>query len=247
VWCAAAAAAAAAAGVAAAPAPEPAALVPRPSLQALAMQVAPAPQSMQVAARSVPIYRAALLSALLPGLGEYYSGHRTRALLSGTAEAAVWTSFVTFKVQEDLRDERAIEYAVAYAGATPGSNDDYYQAVGQFLRAEGPGMWNEFVRRRQRDTGETVGREYTGDDAWSWPTVERFIEYRQLRKGSLAAGDRATNALAFALVNRIVSVVSVVQAVRSDHKHAERALGLRLEPMPAASGLAWRLAVQKRF
>jgi hypothetical protein len=202
---------------------------------------------MSVGPRRVSIARAALLSALVPGLGEYYSGHRTRALVSGTAEAAVWTSYVTFKVQEDLRGDRAIEYAIAYAGATPGSDDDYFQAVGQFLRAEGPGMWNEFVRRRERDTGEILGREYFGDDAWAWPSVDRFIEYRELRKASLSAGERATNALAFAIVNRVVSVASVVQAVRSDHKRQDRALGLRLAPVLEPAGLAWRFGVERRF
>src|SRR5881628_3525722 len=45
-------------------------------------------------------YRAALLSAVLPGAGEYYIGHTSRALLMGTLEGAVWTSYITFRVQE---------------------------------------------------------------------------------------------------------------------------------------------------
>lgn len=235
------------AALAAAHAQESTELVPRASLQALEQLQPTAQQPLEVAPpRRVSIQRAALLSALLPGLGEYYSGHKTRALLSGIGEAAVWTSFATFKVQESLREDRAIEYAVAYASATPGADGDYYQAVGQFLRAEGPGQWNEFVRRRERDTGEVLGREYTGDEAWSWPSVERFIEYRELRKGSLAAGERATNALAFAIVSRVVSIASVVQAVRSDHSREDR-LGLRFEPRLEPTGIAWRLGVAQRF
>lgn len=229
------------------------ALVPRPGLYALQNPVPqdPGPAMAVSGTAAAPanrsVYRAALLSALLPGLGEYYTGHTTRAAISGTAEGAIWVSYATFKVQEDVRGERAIEYANAYAGAQPGGDEDYYKAIGQFRRAEGPGMWNEFVRRRERDTGEVVGREYTGSEAWAWTSIDRFIDYRQLRKDQLTAGDRATNALAFALVNRIVSVVSVVQAVRSDHARSERALGLRIEARPGLEASEWRVGLGGRF
>lgn len=223
-------------------------LLPRPSLQALDQPVDATAQPMPATApKQVSLARAATLSAILPGLGEYYSGHNTRALLSGMGEAAVWISYGTFKVQEDVRGDRAIEYAIAYAGGTPGADDDYYQAMGQFQRAEGPGMWNEFVRKRERDTGEIVGVEYHGEDAWAWPSIERFIEYRELRQGSLAAAERATNALAFAIVSRVVSVISVVQAVRSDQKHAEAQFGVRMAPRLEPEGIAWRVGVEQRF
>lgn len=187
-------------------------------------------ESPRVAPRRGTMYKAALLSALVPGLGEYYSGHTNRALISGTVEAGIWTSFITFKVQEDMRSDRAREYAFAFGGAQPGGDEDYFKAMSLFVRAEGPGQWNEFVRRRSRDTGEVIGREYLGDEAWAWTSIERFIEYRQLRRGMLSADDHAKNAIAFAIANRIVSIVSVVQAVRSDsHQQKEGGLGLRLE------------------
>ena len=194
------------------------------------------------------MYKAALLSALLPGLGEYYSGHTNRAIISGTAEAAIWTSYITFNVQEDMRRDGSIEYALAFAGARPGGDEDYFKAMGQFLRAEGPGQWNEFVRRRSRDTGEVVGREYTGDEAWGWTSIERFIEYRQLRRDMLSAEEHAQTAIAFAVANRIISIVSVVQAIRSDARHEkEDGLGLQLEFEGLGASPGARLGLVNRF
>jgi hypothetical protein len=149
--------------------------------------------------------------------------------VSGAAEAGLWISYATFKVQEDLRGDRAIEYAVAYAGALPSADEAYYKAVGQYMRAEGPGMWNEFVRRKQRDTGEVVGQEYTGSDAWAWTNEDRYVDYRQLRRDMLSAGDHASNMLALLIVNRVVSIASVVQAVRADHRNETERLGVRFE------------------
>jgi hypothetical protein len=190
--------------------------------------------------------KAALLSALLPGLGEAYAGHSTRAVVQMSAEAAIWISYATFQVQEDLRSDRARDFAVHYAGALANGDEEYYKAVGQALRAEGPGQWNEYVRRQERDTGEDVGREYTGQEAWAWTSDERFEDYRELRRDMLSADENATTALAFAIVNRVVSVVSVCQAVRSDHKHAEQALGFRLDSGASSRQVA-RLGIWNRF
>jgi hypothetical protein len=225
---------------------EPASLLPRPGLQALQTQAPPATgMAAPAQQRHVPIWQAALMSAALPGLGEAYTGHTNRAVMSMTAEAAIWISYATFQVQENLRGDRAREFAIHYAGAITNGDEDYYKAVGQFERAEGAGMWNEFVRRELRDTGETVGREYTGAEAWAWTSEDRFGQYRDLRRDMLTADDRAKGALAFAILNRVVSVVSVVQAVRSDHKR-EQQLGLRLESGDSPTQLA-RLGLWNRF
>ena len=236
-----------------------ASLLPRPGLQALQSSTMQAPEP-QSAMSSLPPPRelkwGLLLSAALPGAGEYYAGHMNRALAFGTVEAGIWISYATFKVQEDLRSDRAIEYAVAVAGAVPPdpgdgiADDDYFAAMAQFQRSEGQGQWNEFVRRRARDTGEVVGVEYTGDAAWAWPSEDHFVRYRDIRKSQLEAEDNATNMLAVAIVNRIASMVDVFQAMRSDAKQREElqqgfGLHLRLGHTPREP-LAC-LLLQRRF
>jgi len=108
-------------------------------------------------------------------------------------------------------------------------------------------MWNEYVRRKERDEGEEVGREYVGDEAWAWTSDQHLLQYRTLRRESLHAGDHATNALALLLVNRVISVVSVIQAVRSDHHQAAKQLGLRFEPGGTLLHPEARLGLWNRF
>jgi len=221
-------------------------MLPRASLDLLQATPPPTAAVPTAGARHpVSLKRAVLYSALLPGLGEAYSGHPYRATIQFTAEGVIWASYATFKVQENLREDRAREFAIYYAGAVANGDEAYYKAVGQYLRAEGPGMWNEYVRRRARDTGEIVGREYTGVEAWAWTSQESFGRYRTLRRDMLSAGDNATNTLAFLLLNRVVSMVSVVQAVRSDHAHAQQ-LGLRIDPGHAPFDVA-RVGLWDRF
>jgi hypothetical protein len=213
---------AAAADVAASP------LLPPARLDVLAQQTTPQEPELVIPGEPKSIYKAAFLSMLVPGLGEYYSGHPNRALVFGTMEAAIWIAYATFSVQEGLRADRAEEFAAQVAGANPSGDADYFEAVGRFPRNDGPGMWNEYVRRRARDTGEVVGPEYFGADNWAWPSDDQLARYRSMRSSMLEAEDNATNMLAVAILNRIVSTIDVVQAVRSDHKK-QRDAGLGLE------------------
>jgi len=207
-----------------------------------ALLVQSGPESTQ-APRSK--YKAALLSALVPGLGEAYAGHTNRAIAFGTAEAGIWVTYGVFKYQESLRHDRAIEFAGGAAGASLSGDDDYYKAVGRFLRSDGQGMWNEYVRRRARDTGEVIGVEYFGDDSWAWTSQENLDFYRDLRRKELSAGDNATNMFAFALLNRVLSVIDAVYIVSRDHRAFEaQGFGLKLE---AGGSTMARVMLQNRF
>jgi hypothetical protein len=122
--------------------------------------------------------------------------------------------------------------------------------MAQFLRSDGPGQWNEFVRRRERDFDEDVGVEYLGDAGWAWPSTDHFFSYRDLRRAQLEANDNATNMLAVLIVNRIASMLDVVQAMRSDAKKREKEegqLGLKLELGRTPGEPLARLMLRNRF
>lgn len=190
-------------------------------------------------------YKAGLLSALIPGLGEAYAGHKGRAIAFGTVEAGIWVTYGVYKGQENLRHDRAIEYAVGAAGANSNGNEEYYKAVARFRRSDGPGMWNEYVRRQARETGEFIGPEYTGADAWAWNSEANLVAYRELRRKELSAEESATNMFAFAILNRVLSIVDAVYIVTKDHQASEQAgFGLRIETVGPTTA---RVMLQNRF
>jgi len=149
------------------------------------------------------------------------------------------------KIPEKERGDRAVELAVAAANASPSGDVEYYKSVGRFLRSDGPGMWNEFVRRRKRDTGEVLGPEYFGAQAWSWTSQANFDSYRSLRSDELSASENATNMFAFAIINRVLSVIDVVWIVNKDQRAMEIAgFGLELDTGGSTMG---RVMLQNRF
>jgi hypothetical protein len=208
----------------------------------------------------VSVVKAGLLSLLLPGLGELYLGDRTRAGVFFLGEAALWTTFTVFLVQEHLRRDTYEEYAEVFAGVTGRRDDDYYKIVGQYLSNEGVGGYNESVRRDARalffPDVDAMNAYYernriTGTDGWTWESRERFLQYRDLREGANQAERRALYTAAAGILTRLVSVIDAVRLGRSINRRSEEAgrLSLRLdvEPgtRPGEAGL--RLVLTRSF
>lgn len=160
--------------------------------------------------------KAMLYSLLLPGLGEYWLGHHTRAQIFFAAEAGIWTAFGVFRVQGGNRKDRYREWASVFAGAPERDNDEYYRVLANYIASEGPFSANETVRRQARaiypDDREAqeqylAANGYFGDNAWEWESEEAFDRYKEIRKSSLDSYDNASLTLGLLVANRLLSVL----------------------------------------
>jgi len=149
-------------------------------------------------------------SLLLPGWSQLRSHHNYRAAFFLTTEAAIWTSFAVFKVQGHSRENTYQDYAVNFAGISPGSRDDsYWRALGVYRDSD---AYNEDRRRDLRIGLDPSGPEYAGGDAWQWQSEARFEDYNALRRDANSAFDNADLVVVLALVNRLVSFVDAMRS-----------------------------------
>ncbi len=174
--------------------------------------------------------KAMLYSLILPGLGEYYLGHRTRAKGFFVAEGAIWTAFTVFRVQGNHRRDLYREYAEVNAGVPRRNDDDYYRVIGNYDSAEGPYSANEQVRREARaifpnqpDRQEEYFQEhaYLGDDAWQWGSTESRLRFKDMRSSSLDAYHRADLSIGLAVANRILSVLDAGILAAKQHREED--------------------------
>lgn len=161
---------------------------------------------------------AMLYSLLLPGLGEHYLGHSTRAKGFFVAEGAIWAGFGVFRLQGNHRQDLFREYARASAGVSVRDDDEFYRIVGNFISSEGPYSANEQVRRaarsifpgdRERQDEYIAAHEYTGGDAWRWASETQRERFRDMRTSSLDAYHRADLTVGLMVANRLLSVLDV--------------------------------------
>lgn len=200
--------------------------------------------SSQEPSRDVSAGRAALLSLLLPGLGEQRLGATLRAKVFYGLEGLAWLSCGSFLWMGYSREESYHDYAVAFAGVQgTDHSDDFYEAIGKYLASDGPGGYYETIRRDARDyyypdvaAMEAYYRAnaMSQEGSWSWESLEVFRNYASLRSGSRTAYRVALYSAVFAAALRVVSAADAVRLARMDDRSRDNdpAVSIGLERMP---------------
>src|SRR5262249_14131713 len=91
-----------------------------------------------------------------------------------------------------------------------------------------------------------AAHEFTGDQAWSWDSEASLLRYRAERQATQRAIQRAHNALAAALISRLVSMVHA--SAQGARREADRTTSWKLEYRPVgADPTAFHLGLRADF
>jgi hypothetical protein len=196
-------------------------------------------------------------SAILPGLGEQYIGRGDRAKIFFVAEAVIWTAFAYYRIEGNLRQDRAIEFARTHGQASTQGDADYYEHIGQWLSLD---EWHEIVRRDARlrfpDDPDAQAsffeenKKYDESRFWEWADDEVRTDYRVLRSRFEKSYRNSRLVAGAALVNRLVSVVHVMTLTRRQNRalDEQRArLDFRIGARETIDGLAIGPVLTKRY
>ncbi|MBU8870078.1 MAG: hypothetical protein KOO60_04275 [Gemmatimonadales bacterium] len=191
--------------------------------------------------------KASLLSAVFPGAGQWYVGHRSRAYLMGGIEVGIWGSYVVFDLMGDSWRESAIDYSLTYAGTSGTHPDSYWINVGSYMDSDA------FDEDRLREA-RALQEDYTGDtlaaDSWQWVNNQRRLDFWRLWSDADNSYDRRDYMFIFAVVNRVVSMVDAVLGVDKMDGSIESSvmgLDLKLAVVPDLPDPGARWTVSRRF
>ena len=196
---------------------------------------------------------AILTSLLLPGLAQYRMGEKERGLAFMTLEAALWTSFVAFRIQGENREDSYIEMAELFAGIAPDAprNEDFYTSVANWPSSD---LYNEIVVRRLARTqaGDDIeARELyyeenriQGNETWAWTSEVARNDYRAKRTEAQRSFKRSSNMIGVAVANRVVAMIDAV--LLSNRLHGS-AYGLEVTQSRDGSDLVARIGLRRRL
>jgi hypothetical protein len=159
--------------------------------------------------------RLMLQSLTLPGWGQATLGDRRAALAFGLLEAGVWGSFTAFRIQQQMRQQTYERTALLFAGIdVSGRDEQYRRIVGFYISSE---EYNQLVVRRDATNlyfgdpaaydAYIAAHEIKGADAWAWDSESSLLRYRAERQATQRAIKHAHDALAAALINRLLSMI----------------------------------------
>jgi hypothetical protein len=197
--------------------------------------------------------RLMLQSLTVPGWGQASIGRRGAATAFGLAEVGIWGSFAAFHIQQHMRAGTYERTAQLFAGIDIDQRDEEYRRIiGLYLSSE---EYNRLVVRRDATNlyyGDPAAynayiaeHEIRGADAWSWASEEDLLRYRAERQAAQRSSKHAQDALAMAIINRLLSVVHVA---RSHAPTAPDHTSWRVECAPVgADPTAFRFALRADF
>lgn len=174
--------------------------------------------------------KAAIYSALLPGLGEFYVGHRQKARIFFGVEAVTWIGYASYRIYGHAKEEDYIRFAQTNANAQlDGKNDEFRDMVGFYSSIN---EYNSFGRVFDPDRPYLVD---SPENHWQWQTEEDRATYRHLKNRSREAYRKSDFFIGIAVIARVVSVIDVVRDVkrnnsRLDREMAESNFKLHLDP-----------------
>ncbi len=154
-------------------------------------------------------FKAALYSALIPGLGERYVGRRTKAKVFFAAEAMTWISYIAFHSYGVWKKDDMIRFASDKAGASlDGKDDEYFDWLGFYNSTE---EFNSLGRVSDPERKYLTGAE----NYWQWTSDADRNDYRAIKNSSRTAFNRANFMIVAAIGNRIISIIDAIR----DAKH----------------------------
>jgi hypothetical protein len=157
------------------------------------------------------VTKAAFLSFLLPGAGEIYAGAPTKGKIFISVEASSWAGFFGFRTYGGWLKKDYKVYAASHAKVNlAGKPDEFFDNLAFYDNRD---LYNQFALLYHR--GEA--KPYPEDDFWNWEwdSPESKSCFRDLKNRSKTAYRRALYVVGLSLVNRVVSVIDAMKAVRS--------------------------------
>lgn len=159
------------------------------------------------------VWKAAALSALVPGAGQYYVGNRTKARYFFVGEALTWVGFAAFKIYGNWKEDDYIRFAARHANAQlDDKSDEFRDLVGFYQDID---EYNTFGRVFDPERPYLVD---SPENHWRWQSFEDRETYRHLKNRAGEADRRAEFMIGVAIVSRIVSTIDAIRDARKINK-----------------------------
>ena len=193
--------------------------------------------------------KALLLSALLPGAGQYYCGSRLTARYFFAGEAVSWLGFFAFRTYGSWKKDDYVNFAHQRAGIELSDRSDWFvDMVGYYDNTD---LYNESGRAIERS------RPYMDEspsNQWYWDSASDKYAFRHLKNRSREAYRRANFMIGAMILGRVVSAIHAVRLAGKTGKRLDDLVGVddskydyRVEIDPLSDRVQVGLTLLRRF
>ena len=196
---------------------------------------------------TISLKKAMLLSVLLPGAGQYYSGAKTRGEIFMGIEAAVWLGFAAYRVYGGWKKADYQAFAAAHAGVdNTGKSADFYDWIGFYDNR------NEFNQLGRLYYPERSYMPDTRSYSWQWDSQANRLQYKNIKDMSKAAFRNSTFMIGLAIANRVIASIDTYRTVKAAQNRLASLSNINgyhvaLSPHPFGANPGFSVAVTRKF
>ncbi len=190
--------------------------------------------------------KAMLFSALVPGMGELYSGNTSKAAVFLSTEAAIWVTYARLEQEMKWSKSNYMEFAFKKAGMPLNSSGNIYKLMedysssAEYNNEVELNIRNNLLQLLNDPSVSSTDREYyarllndpneyqnfitdytfTGNESWEWSNQNSYHKYYNLRKTRQELVIYKNFAVSATILNRIISIVdAALVAKKWNHIH----------------------------
>lgn len=150
--------------------------------------------------KSISPAKAFLLSFIIPGWGEKYTGNKGISNYLTAAEITLWLSFFGVDLYSNWLEQDYKSFAADHAGVmNAGKRDKYYVNIGNFMNI------HDYNTKKYFDREDDLTYDTESDYFWQWDTKENREKFKNMRIRSDKLHNRTTFILSAIFLNHIVS------------------------------------------
>jgi hypothetical protein len=190
--------------------------------------------------------KAAFLSLILPGAGEYYAESKAKAPVFVGTDAALWIGFFGLRSYGSWLKKDYRTYAAEHAGVElNGKGDDFFEDITYYQSRD---EYNQFALLYSNGSLNP----YPQDEFWDWQWDEGTSRYyyRELRNKSKSAYRKSLFVAGLLVANRIVSAIDAIRVVKDyNRKKSLEISSVRIDfrVNPFSSNPHFKLTLTKSF
>lgn len=185
-------------------------------------------------------WKAFLMSAVVPGAGEYYAGSGLKSKMFFAAEAGLWSALVSFRHLGAWKKDDYRLQAITAAGAdVEGKDDRYFDVLGFYESRE------EYNKVAGAYDHSRVYYPDTKSYFWKWESDAAREKYRDLKNDSKSYYRKANFSLGLIAINHLISAADAYWSAKRFNRHVESGFsGVDLKLLPEGG---WQVSVAARF
>ncbi len=170
--------------------------------------------------------KAAVLSLVVPGLGEFYAGGRRSARFFLATEGICWTGISTFRFLESYRIDAYRAHAAVHAGIfLDNLPESFIKEVGNFNSIYERNLRERFLAGEHADL-----RAETPERTWEWDAEASRIKFQDLRSKATSAEQKAFLFIGGLIFNRFASALNAASIARKTRARSVTDLKLHVDP-----------------